>query len=406
MANYQWKGILQGVETSGEIIAPSMDDAQEKLNARGITVIDIGVAGSATANAKKINFKKIKNKELMVFTKKFATMIQAGLPMLKTLNMLVSQAENPNFKELMQRICRDVESGNTLSEAFEKYPNVFDTVYINLLKAGETSGKLTLFLQKLVIQLEKSEKIRSKVKSALMYPIILLCVAGGVVTIMMIKVVPVFAEMFGNMGAKLPAPTQIIINISNFLRNPAKGGVLLVVLIGSIWLLKYLLRTNKSVKRKFDTYILKLPILGDIILKATLSKIAMVQGNLSAAGVSVIQALDIINKTMTNTLFKEAISFVKAGVASGAPLSSLYMKVKIIPPAFSQMLEVGEETGNMDEMFEATANYYEEEFDMMVDRLTELLEPIMIVFMGTTVGFIIVAMYMPIFKVGQMVSGG
>ncbi len=427
MAIFQWKGIEGSQVSSGEIEARNAAEASQKLRERKVIVTNVvlisgkeeitkteasgglpqGQRQSQTVIKvkKEFNGKKIKVKMLVIFTKKFATMIEAGLPMLKTLRMLESQQEDKNFRWVVRSILEDVETGCTLSEAFAEHPRVFDTVFINLIKAGETSGKLTLFLRKLVLQLERSEKIRSKLKSALSYPIILLCVAAAVIGIMMIKVVPVFQGMFSAMGHSLPGPTQMIVNVSNFLRNPAQGGALVVLVAASIFTFKYLVRNNIKVKRFTDRYVLKIPIIGEVIQKSTLSKIAMVQGNLAAAGVSVMEALDIISKTITNTVYKDAFEVVKEGINSGNQLSALYSTCPIFPPTFYQMLAVGEETGKMDEMFEATAQYYEEEFDMAVERLTEALEPIMIVGMGLTVGFIIVAMYMPIFQMGKMVGG-
>lgn len=430
MAIFQWKGIEGSQVSSGEIEAKNTAEANQKLRDRKVIVTNIilisgkeeitqiigavGEISDATGHRKsqtvvkvkkEFKGKKIPVKMLVIFTKKFATMIEAGLPILKTLIMLESQQENKNFQWVVRSIKEDVESGSTLSEAFSEHPSVFDTVFINLIKAGETSGKLTLFIRKIVIQLERSEKIRAKLKSALSYPIILLCVAGAVIGIMMVKVVPVFQGMFASMGHSLPGPTQLIVNISNFLRNPMQGGIMVVCVIVIIMGSKFLIRTNIKVKRIYDKYILKLPIIGDVIQKSTLSKIAMVQGNLAAAGVSVMEALDIISNTITNTMYTDAFKIVKDGVSSGNQLSALYSTCSVFPPTFYQMLAVGEETGKMDEMFEATAQYYEEEFDMSVDHLTEALEPIMIVGMGLTVGFIIVAMYMPIFQMGKMVGG-
>ena len=430
MAIFQWKGIEGSQVSSGEIEAKNTGEATQKFRDRKVIVTNVvlisgkeeaspvtGTTGTSEATAgprksqavvkvkKEFKGKQIKVKMLVIFTKKFATMIEAGLPILKTLKMLESQQEDKNFRWVVNEIMNDVESGCTLSEAFMEHPKVFDTVFVNLIKAGETSGKLTLFLRKLVLQLERSEKIRAKVKGALSYPIILLCVAAAVIGIMMIKVVPVFQGMFASMGHSLPGPTQLIVNISNFLREPAQGGLLVAVIVSSVITFKYLVRTNMKVKRFADKYVLKIPIIGEIIEKSTLSKVAMVQGNLAAAGVSVIEALDIIARIITNTMYTDAFKIVKDGVQSGNQLSALYSTCPVFPPTFYQMLAVGEETGKMDEMFEATAQYYEEEFDMAVDHLTEALEPIMIVGMGLTVGFIIVAMYMPIFQMGKMVGG-
>lgn len=426
MAIFQWKGIEGSQVSSGEIEARNAGEANQKLRDRKVIVTNIvlisgkeeGAADSggdgqssgprksqAVVKVKKeFKGKQIQVKMLVVFTKKFATMIESGLPILRTLKMLESQQEDKNFRWVVRSILNDVESGNTLSEAFAEHPKVFDTVFVNLIKAGEASGKLTVFLRKLVVQLEKSEKIRAKVKGALRYPIILLCVAGGVIGIMMIKVVPVFQGMFSSMGHSLPGPTQLIVDISNFLRNPAQGGALVAIIVVTIATCKYLIRNNLKVKRFSDRVALKIPIIGEIIQKSTLSKIAMIQGNLAAAGVPMIEGIEIIERTITNSVYTDALAIVKEGVMSGNQLSSLYSTCPIFPPTFYQMLAVGEETGKMDEMFESTAQYYEEEFDMAVDHLTEALEPIMIIGMGMTVGFIIVAMYMPIFQMGKMVG--
>jgi type IV pilus assembly protein PilC len=424
MAIFQWKGIEGNQVSSGEIEARNADEATSKLQERRVIVTNmVLISGKeevtqidnvtqyegnksqkVVKKKKEFKGKKIPVKMLVIFTKKFATMIEAGLPILKTLVMLESQQEDKNFKWVVGSIKDDVESGSTLSEAFAEHPSVFDTVFVNLIKAGETSGKLTLFVRKIVMQLERSEKIRSKLKSALSYPIILLCVAAAVICIMMVKVVPVFQGMFSSMGHSLPGPTQLIVNISDFLRNPSQGGAMVATVVMFVVIFKYLKRTNDKVRRFYDKNILKVPIIGDVIQKSTLSKIAMIQGNLAAAGVSVIEALDIISNTITNTMYTDAFKIVREGVSSGNQLSALYASCPIFPPTFYQMLAVGEETGKMDEMFEATAQYYEEEFDMSVEHLTEALEPIMIVGMGLTVGFIIVAMYMPIFQMGKMVG--
>lgn len=370
-------------------------------------------AGAKAANGaeddnkrKKKKKQKITNRDILIFTKKLSTLLSSGLPIMRTLRMLETQSENPAMQEVVSEIYTDIESGANLSEAFEKHDHVFDIIYINLMRAGEASGRLTVFLERLIVQIEKAEKIRAKVKKALMYPIILMCVAAGVILIMLIKVVPVFQNMFKSMGAELPGPTQMLINMSEFLRDPARGGLLLMAVVGAVWVVKLQLKKNPAFKKKWDRGILKLPVLGNIITNSVLAKIAMIQSNLSSAGVSVLESLEIIKKTMNNTIYREAVEEVRAGVAIGTPLSEQYeARGDVFPPAFCQMVEVGEETGNVDEMLDSTAAYYEEEFDMSVDRMTELMEPIMIVSMGLTVGFIIVAMYMPIFQVGSMMSG-
>ncbi len=407
MTTFAWKGIEAGQHASGAIDMPSLEEAKQLLTSQGIvlTAIEQEVQDEQALDKKPYSARRIKKKEIMIFTKKFATMVEAGLPILKTLRMLEDQATNIHFKKVVAAIKEDVEAGSTLSNAFSKHEKVFDVIYINLLRAGEESGKLTTFLKRLVIQIEKSEKIRRKVKGALTYPIILLSVAVIVIAIMLIKVVPIFEKMFSSMGHSLPGPTQMIISISDFLRNPSQGGVVIGILIVLFVIARHLVKNNYNVRCKYHELLLRIPVLGDVIRMSILSKIAMVEGNLSAAGVSVLESIDIISDTISNVIFKEALADVRQGVSEGKPLSELYAQHEVFPPTFAQMIAVGEETGNMDDMFTALALYYEEEFDMVVDRLTELLEPFMIVFMGTTVGFIIIAMYMPIFQIGSAVGG-
>lgn len=408
---FNWEGFQDNNERNGMIDAANRDAAISQLEKEGIMVTSITEmdAGKSDTDSSDLgdqyNPKKIKNIDKVVFTKKLATMIKSGLPIMKTLAMLEEQAEKKDIKIVAQQIKSHVESGATLSEAFELHDQVFDSVYINLLKAGESSGKLTVFLEKLVTHLEKIEKIRRKVKGALMYPSILLCVAISVIMVMLIKVVPVFQQMFSSMGHDLPAPTQMIVNISEFLRDPTKGGFLFLGFILIFVIFRSLRSKNENFNQWFDKKILRIPLIGDVIVKSSLSKIAMISANLSAAGVSVIETLNIVAKSVTNRSFIKAFIDIKKGISEGQNLSVLYSQNEIFPPTFYQMIQVGEETGRLDEMLESIAAYYEEEFDLVVDRLTELLEPIMIVFMGLTVGFIIVAMYMPIFEIGKVVSG-
>ena len=413
---FTWTGFEGNEEKNGRIEASSIEEAQSLLAKQNIMVTEVtedetvnnssNNEGSDDETLLNYRAKKIKNKDKVVFTKKLATMVKSGLPIMKTLKMLEEQSENKNMRSVAHIIRKDVEGGATLSEAFEQHPEVFDQVYTNLLKAGESSGKLTTFLEKLVVSLEKTEKIHRKVKGALMYPIILVCVAVGVIMVMLIKVVPVFQNMFKSMGHDLPGPTQLIVDISGFIRDPAKGGLLVLSIVIFFIIFKKLKKNNVKFKKWFDKNILKVPLVSEIIVMSTLSKIAMISANLSAAGVSVVESLNIVAKTISNTTFLEAFEAVKKGVTEGKNLSTLYSEHEVFPQTFHQMVQVGEETGRLDEMLESIALYYEEEFDVTVDRLTELLEPLMIVFMGITVGFIIIAMYMPIFQIGNVVSSG
>ena len=332
-------------------------------------------------------------------------MVKAGLPILNTLQMLRDQTVKPKMKEIIESIRKNLEGGTQLSSCFAKHPDVFDNVYINLIKAGEASGKLDVFLLKLVDSLEKKEKIKSKIKSALFYPMTLFTVAVVVMVFMLIKVVPVFAKMYEGMGVPLPKPTAAIMGMSNFMRDPGGGGVLLIILILAFVVFKYLSKKNEAFRFKWHQTILKLPLFGELILKSLLARIALIMGNLSAAGVNLLESIEIAKSVSNNVVVIGALENIKKGVFSGDTLTKLFLKEKVFPQTFSQLISVGEQTGSLDQMFESVAKYYEEEFDTAVANLSSLIEPIMIVFMGLTIGSLMIAMYAPIFNVGAIIGG-
>lgn len=412
MPQFSWKGIKSGVYKEGIIDAKNEHEATYLI--RKSHVIIYSVESLEKQKNKKNIFagllpneesqKNIKEKDVLVFTKKLTTMVRAGLPVVDTLALLADQIESKAFKKVLKQIHLDIESGNSVSVSFSKYDKLFGNIYINLVKAGEASGKLDTFLAKLVENLEKTAKIKANIKSALFYPVILLVVSLAVISIMLIYVVPIFVELFASVGGELPALTQMIMSASDYVRDPMRGGVTFIAITVGLYLLKKQVQTNYNWRRKYHRMMLKMPLVGDLIIKSGLSKIGMILGNLSAAGVPLIEALEISTTSTDNIPLTEAMNNVKLGVFSGSPLSELFDKEKIIPSTFSQMIKVGEETGNMEEMFESISNYYQEELDNAVQRLTAMLEPIMIVFMGGTIGFIIIAMYLPIFQMGQMVG--
>jgi type IV pilus assembly protein PilC len=408
-AKYSYKGIQSSKYTEGKIEALNKDEAAYKLKQQKIIITSLEkISGKEEVEEKNTKTKiskkapkKVPVHEVIVFTKKLETMIRAGLPILETIAMIQEQTEDQGLKWVIEKIHQDVESGTPLSDAFARHSQVFNNVYINLLRAGESSGKVDLFLKKLVIGMEKDEKIRSSIKGALTYPIVLLVVATAVIILMMVYVVPVFQEMFAGAKGGLPAPTQIIVGMSEFLRDPLRGGFLAAVIAGIFFSVSVAVKKSYKLRKSWHKMILKLPLFGELIQKSALSKIAMIQGNLTAAGVPVIEALDISASSIDNIIIHEAMIDVKRGVFSGEPLSKLFEKRKaIFPMTFTAMVSVGERTGNMEEMFESIALYYEEEMDSTVEKLTAMLEPIMIVFMGGTIGFILVAMYMPMFQMG------
>ena len=409
MLNFQYKGISQGKYVEGEIEALNNAEAAHKLKEKKVIITKL-----KEAKKKKVVTKKektsftfgtgVKAQEILIFCKQFATMMRAGLPVLNTLEMLEGQTKRPPMKKIIQTIKKDLESGNSLAKCFEKHPKIFDTVVVNLIKAGEASGKLDIFLQKIVINLEKREKIKSQIKSALFYPGVLFSVAIMVTVFMLMNVVPTFVNMYEQMGAKeLPTPTAVIMSMSEFVRS--SGGLfLLIFIILSVVGFKYLMSKNYNVKKIWHQITLKLPIFGNLIQKSILAKVSLVLGNLNQAGVDLIESIDIAKSVTDNVIVIEALENIKKGVFSGETLTDLFNKEKIFPATFSQLISVGEQTGSLDEMFGSIAIYYEEEFDVAVANLASLIEPIMIVFMGITVGGLMLAMYAPIFSMGDIIG--
>ncbi len=415
MEAFTYKGIAEGKYVEGEIEALNQDEASHKLKEQKVIITNLIKSkkkkADGKAKAKKggglsslfSGKKKVKVEDILIFSKQFATMVKAGLPILEVLGMLRDQLENPGIKEIIEDIRKSLEGGVTLSKCFEKYPEHFDNIYVNLIKAGEASGKLDVFLLKIVESLEKKEKIKKKIKGALMYPSIMFTTAILVSAIMLIKVVPVFAKMYEGMGVALPKPTEVIMSMSDFLRGTG-GLVLFLSIVIFAVAFKYLTTKNPAIRFKWHKQVLKMPVFGDLILKSLLARISLIMGNLSAAGVNLLESLEIAKSVSSNVVVSEALENVKKGVFSGDTLTKLFLKEPLFPPTFSQLISVGEQTGQLDEMFNSVASYYEEEFDQAVENMSALIEPIMIVFMGIMIGGLMIAMYSPIFNVGSIIG--
>ncbi len=409
---FTYKGISEGKYVEGEIEALNQDEASHKLKEQKIIITNL-VRSKKKKDDKKgkakgkgvslFGKKKVKVEEILIFSKQFATMVKAGLPILEVLSMLRDQLESPAIKEVIEDIRKSLEGGVTLSKCFEKYPQYFDNVYVNLIKAGEASGKLDVFLLKIVDSLEKKEKIKKKIKGALMYPSIMFTVAIVVSAFMLVKVVPVFAKMYDGMGIALPKPTAVIMAMSDFLRGTG-GMIMIISIITFVIVFRYLTTKNAAIQYKWHKQVLKLPIFGDMILKSMLARVSLIMGNLSAAGVNLLESLEIAKSVSNNVVVTEALENVKKGVFSGDTLTNLFLKEPLFPPTFSQLISVGEQTGQLDEMFGSVAAYYEEEFDNTVDNMSSMIEPIMIVFMGIMIGGLMIAMYSPIFNVGALIG--
>ena len=412
METYTYKGIADGKYVEGDIDAVNPDEASFKLKEQKVIITNLVRSSKKKKTDKKekkksgkslFGKKKAKVEDVLIFSKQFATMVKAGLPILQVLSMLRDQMESPAMKDVVEDIRKSLEGGVTLSTCFGKFPELFDNVYINLVKAGEASGKLDVFLLKIVEALEKKEAIKKKIKGALMYPGIMFTVAITVSAFMLIKVVPVFAKMYDGMGIELPAATATIMAMSDFLRGTG-GLILLISLVGGFFIFKFLTTKNEKFKYAWHKQVLKLPIFGDMILKSMLARISLIMGNLSAAGVNLLESIEIAKSVSNNVVVLESLENVKKGVFSGDTLTKLFLKDPLFPPTFGQLISVGEQTGQLDEMFGSVAKYYESEFDTVVENLSALIEPIMIVFMGILIGGLMIAMYSPIFNVGALIN--
>ena len=411
MEAFTYKGISDGKYVEGDIEAINLDEASHLLKEKKIIITNIirtkKKKGDEKKKSKGLSFlggkKKVKVEDILIFSKQFATMVKAGLPILQVLAMLRDQMENPGIKDIIEDIRKSLEGGMNLSRCFEKYPEHFDNVYVNLIKAGEASGKLDVFLLKIVEALEKKEKIKKKIKSALMYPAIMFTVAITVSAFMLVKVVPVFAKMYDGMGLELPAATATIMAMSDFLRGTGGKTILFGGIIGYFGF-RFITKRNAAIRFKWHRQILRLPLFGDMILKSLLARISLILGNLSAAGVNLLESLEIAKSVSNNDVVTDALENVKKGVFSGDTLTKLFLKEPLFPPTFSQLISVGEQTGQLDEMFNSVSAYYEEEFDTTVDNMSALIEPIMIVFMGVMIGGLMIAMYSPIFNVGALIG--
>ena len=413
--SFEYKGIAEGKYTEGIIEALDKDEASFKLREKKVIITSMTlVKGQKIKKPKKAGqgegflgnlfIGKVKTADLSLFSKKISTMIKAGLPILDSFKMVAEQTENKRLKLIINQITKDLEAGTSLSKCFAKNPAVFDKIYVNMIKAGEASGKLDIFLTKLTEILERREDIRRKIKSASFYPKILFFVAGGITVFMLLKVVPIFEEMYGGMGVPLPGLTKMIISASNFVQSMA--GVMSFVILGlAYYLFGFANKRFPKFKRIIDKLSFKLPIFGNLIAQSIYARVALIMSNLIAAGVSIIETLEIVKETNDNLIVSDAIENVKRGVFSGIDLSKLFLKEPVFPPQFGQLIAVGEKTGNLEEMFISIANYYQEEFDNAVETLSTAIEPIMIVLIGTLIGFLLLAMYMPIFNAGSVVGG-
>jgi type IV pilus assembly protein PilC len=337
----------------------------------------------------------VKTNDIVVFTRLFATMIDAGLPIVQCLEILSTQAENKRFGKILSQIRSSVEGGLTLSDAMKRFPKIFDQLFVNLVAAGEAGGILDTILQRLSVHMEKNQKLLRRLKGAMSYPIIVLCIATVVVVILLTKVIPVFEKMFKDFGGgKLPAPTQFVIDLSFAMRHYLPFFVVGGILLFMAW--KAILRTRKG-RMGWDGMLLKLPIIGNVLRKTVVARFTRTMGTLLSSGVPILDAMEIVGKTAGNAVVQEGIMFVRARISEGKDMSTPLMETGLMPPMVVQMISVGEQTGALDAMLSKIADFYEDEVDVAVASMTSMIEPLLMVFLGTVVGGLVIAMYLPIF---------
>jgi type IV pilus assembly protein PilC len=406
MPTYAWEGkTREGVVKRGVIEALNQGSVEAVLRAQGISVTSIKEkkerAGFSISDIIKRFTQKVKQKDLMVFTRQFAVMIGAGLPINQCLEILGTQQKNQTFKKIILDIKTTVEAGSTLADALRKYPNVFDDLYVNLIAAAEMGGVMEQVLLRLATYIEKAEKLKGQVKSAMTYPIIVLVVAVGVVAVILTFVIPTFEKMFAGFGGNLPTPTRIVINMSKFLR--ANLHIIIIVGVGIYYGIKRIYKTKQG-KRAVDSLLLKIPMFQSLIIKVAVARFSRTLSTMLSSGVPILEAIDISARGIGNTIVKEAIMKVREGVAEGKQIVEPLKAAKIFPNMVVQMISVGEQTGALDQMLGKIADFYDEEVDAAVAALASMIEPLMVVFLGGVVGGLLVSMYLPIFKLATLIK--
>lgn len=394
MPVFEYKGkTLAGAAVSGELKANDKADLERILRQNRIIVNSIS---KKPANIEIKFGTGIKRVEVSRFTRQFATMIGAGLPMVQCLDILATQMENKELAKIVSSVKDSVQGGATLSEALARHPKIFDTLYTNMVEAGEVGGALDAILNRLAVYREKADQLIRKVKGAMVYPAVIVVVAAGVTVGMLAFIVPVFAKMFGGLNAELPMPTQVVLQISYFLQ--ANFLYLTFGMIGLIGLFLWWKRTPNGALT-WDKILLNMPVIGNLVRKSSVARFTRTLGTLLASGVSILEALEITAKTAGNMVVANAISKSVVSIAEGDTITAPLKETGVFPPMVTQMISVGEKTGGLDEMLNKIADFYDEEVDEAVSALTSVIEPIIIVFMGVVIGGILIAMYLPMFDI-------
>ena len=403
MAAYAYSAInAQGLELKGEIHAPDVDGAREQLRLRGLlaqALIELPASGEERIGT---TFKKIKPKSLQIFSRQFATMIDAGLNVVSALVILEQQTEDAYLSSVVRELRADVEGGLLLSQAMARHPKVFSRLYVAMVEAGEAAGILDTVLDRVAFQIEKETKIKRRVKGAMIYPTVVMVFATLVLIGMLLFLVPVFVKIFAELGGELPKLTQMVVGASNLLRSD--WYIIFPVAIGAGFGIRKLKRTERG-RRVWDRTKLRIPMrIGDTVRKITMARFSRTLSTLVAAGVDIIKALEITGQTAGNWVVEEALADVREKVHEGVPIAQPLMDSDVFPPMVSQMVKIGEETGELEKMLGKIADFYEDEVDAAIQSLTSIIEPLMMIAVGAMVGVIIISMYLPMFKLLTLIK--
>jgi type IV pilus assembly protein PilC len=396
MPSFTWSGRNRGGQTQeGVLLADSRDAAVATLRRQQITVTSIREKGRQIRVLPRFA-RGIGQKRIAIFTRQFSVMLDAGLPLVQCLEILGEQEENPVFAQVIERVRNDVEAGASLAEAMRKHPKAFDDLYVNMIAAGEAGGILDIILQRLSTYIEKVVRLKNQVKSAMIYPVAVLVIATGIVWLILWKVIPVFQQLLESVGGDLPLITAVVVAASNFVGRYTFWMVLIGVLVWAAVSRYY--KTQRG-RRVIDGAMLKVPIIGELIRKVAVARFCQTLSTLTASGVPILDGLEITARTSGNAIIEDAVLAVRKAVEEGRTLAQPLGETKVFPPMVVQMINVGEQTGALDQMLQKIAEFYEEEVDTAVGGLTKLIEPLMIVVLGGIIGTIVAAMYLPLYSV-------
>ena len=403
MAAFAYNAInVDGIEHKGELHAPNTDAAREQLRVRGLLANVLEELPASGEEGARTAFKKIKPKTLQIFSRQFATMIEAGLSVVGSLVILEQQTEDAYFSSVVREIRADVEGGLLLSQAMARHPKIFDRLYVSMVEAGEAAGILDTVLDRVAYQIEKATQLKRRVKGAMMYPTMVLIFATLVLIGLLMFLVPVFVKIFAQLNGQLPTLTQYVVTASDFLRN--YWFILFPALIAAFFAIKRFKKSEQG-RQIWDRIKLRIPMrIGDVVLKVTMARFSRTLSTLVAAGVDIIKALEITGQTAGNWVIESALADVRAKVHQGVPIAQPLIDNEIFPPMVSQMVKIGEETGELEKMLSKIADFYEDEVDAAVQTLTSIIEPVMMILVGMMVGVIVISMYLPMFKMLSLVK--